>query len=93
MGYDVIQKGLEWAGIAISGLDLISKLTKTTADDKAVDALAAIRKITGALDRGHTGSISLEECAQEIQEIRRMIASHDAAADARLHERFPDGDD
>lgn len=93
MGYESVKKSIEWAGIAISGLQLISKLTKTTADDEAATTLASIRQVAEALEKGATGEVNLTKCEQEIQRLLDANTSADERVDARVDQRFPPGDD
>lgn len=89
---DILNKAVDLIGLASAGLGLISKLTANTLDDKAVDILAGIREVLRTIEAGTTGKVSVEACQLALTALGDQIAANDAAADARLHEKFdPEG--
>lgn len=76
-------------GLVIDALDTISKLTATTKDDQAVDALRAIGRVVETLKSGFEGKISLEACDHALAELRSQFKHNDVLADQALADKFP----
>jgi hypothetical protein len=79
------------AGLALDGLAAIAAITKTAADDTAVEALRGIVAVIEAVGNGLSGRITPDEANKALAKLRPALASNDAKADAALAARFDDG--
>jgi len=76
-------------GLTMEALDVISKLTASVSDDKAVDTLKAVASVVETLRAGFEGKISLEACEHALADLRSRLVDNDDVADAMLADKFP----
>jgi hypothetical protein len=91
MSWNFGRKLTSMFGLVVEALETISKLTATTSDDRAVDALRAIGAVVETLKAGFEGKISLEACEHAMADLRAQLAGNDALADEALADKFPAG--
>lgn len=88
MKLDDLKKANEMAGVAITGLDLIARLTSNTSDDKAVDVVSAVRAVITTILGGLAGGADPKDIETALASRRDQLHADRAAADAALHRRF-----
>jgi hypothetical protein len=80
------------ASVLIEGGRAIAERTSNTTDDKAIAVLAGVRAIVAVMEAGVAKSLTPADCHAAFAELRDQLAANDAAADARLHEKFDRSD-
>ena len=78
------------AEIAAGG-EMIADHLKGATKATVVAVLAGARAILGVLEGAAGGALSPDEAGKALTELGQQLASNDAAADTRLHERFDTG--
>jgi hypothetical protein len=77
--------------ILAKGFDTIGKLSKNKDVDNAAQILDAIEAVWEAVDGAVRHRITPDEAHKELARLRTEIDANDAAADAALDSKFPEG--
>lgn len=87
MSFEKARTALKIADVAITGLEMIEKLTNV-GGDKAEAALAGVRAAIELLKKGLAGEATPQAVLTQIETLSSDLAANDAAADAAVDAKF-----
>lgn len=79
---------VDMLSLLVQAIDTISKLTRTTADDRAAAVLKAIATAVTTVKAGVEGRVSVEAAELALEDLTTHLAHNDAAADRALQDKF-----
>lgn len=85
---DTLRKAASLYDALAEALEAISRLTQTTLDDEAVQALKAIRVLVATAQAGLDGKVSSDEIRRAVDKLQHDLAANDKEALDRLHKKF-----
>ena len=86
---DYLRHAADLLEIATTALDLISRVTKTTTDDRAVIALRTIAAVVDTARGGFGGKVTPAQARHDLSSLQASLASNDDDIDKALKARFP----
>ncbi len=85
---NTLRKAADLYETAVEALQVISKLTKTTKDDKAVEVLKVVAIAVDTALAGFDGKVTTKDVNAALAKLKDSIKENDDKADQALHDKF-----
>jgi CBS-domain-containing membrane protein len=88
---EYLKKAEDIVDVAVNALDLISKMTKNVADDKAADVLRAVSAMVETAKAGVKGDVTPSEAKAALLDLQEKILDVNNRIDKMIHDKFDVG--